>query len=54
LAQAAEELWAARAAANDSLSALADTGPLFAGLSSRLSTIYEAERTEIAHLAQRL
>ncbi|GAA4536368.1 BtrH N-terminal domain-containing protein [Nonomuraea ferruginea] len=53
-AQAAEELWAARAAANDSLSALADTGPLFAGLSSRLSTIYEAERTEIAHLAQRL
>ncbi|GAA3608235.1 hypothetical protein GCM10022419_111420 [Nonomuraea rosea] len=50
-AQAAEELWVARAAANDSLATLADTGPLFAGLSSRLSAIYEAERTAVAQLA---
>ncbi|MEV0385430.1 BtrH N-terminal domain-containing protein [Nonomuraea sp. NPDC050643] len=49
-ARAAEELWAARAAANDSLATLADTGPLFTGLSSRITAIHEAERDAIAWL----
>ncbi|SEG91708.1 protein of unknown function [Nonomuraea solani] len=49
-AQAAKELWAARATANASLATLPDTLPLFADLSSRLGTIYEAERSAITTL----
>ncbi|MFG1969879.1 BtrH N-terminal domain-containing protein [Nonomuraea fuscirosea] len=50
-APAAEELWAARAAANDSLAEAGDPGPLFAALSARVSAIYEAERAAIDRLS---
>ncbi len=50
-APAAEELWAARAAANDSLAEAGDPAPLFAALSARVSAIYEAERAAIDRLS---
>ncbi|MEV4174310.1 BtrH N-terminal domain-containing protein [Nonomuraea sp. NPDC049709] len=51
-AQASRELWAARAAANDSLAAAGDPVPLFAALGTRLSAVHEAERAAVARLAE--
>ncbi|MGW3345601.1 BtrH N-terminal domain-containing protein [Nonomuraea rubra] len=48
-ALAARELWAARAAANEAVTA--DRGPLFAALGTRISAVYEAERDAITRLS---